>query len=265
MMIFRREIPDMQAPDDLQLSKLVAALCVESTAQDAQYSLQDHYGVAAVPSVLEVLSALSDFPRRCAIEFIQSCPLDALRERAGSSVVAAMIPLLKSGDDVTRSWTAETLGWLGDPVAIPALVEAREAAHRDRVPLDSSEQVSLRWALTCLGARTQVVPPLTAALMQRNATFEQCWPADVCERVVEDLAAADQVILYVSLSVKGTTWSGKTTYFCEPISSYELDLNLPWPQLVVQARDAALAATSRLTVRENRVMTVEWIDIADRS
>lgn len=254
----------MRTPDDIRLAQLVAKLCVDSTAEDAQFALQDHYGATAAPSVLDVLPTLSDFPRRCAIEFIQNCELDELLEVAGASVTSRLIPLLKSEDEVTRCWVAETLGWLGDPLAIPALLEAREAAFRNQVPLDWSEQVNIRWALTSLGARKPVVPPLTAALMQSNASFKQYWPFEAYERLVVDLAAADQVLLYAQLWIRRSSDSGKLLFYGKEIPSYELDLDLPWSELVAQARDAALAVASQLKVGANLVVTAEWVDESDR-
>ena len=254
----------MQTLDDSRLRELLAELGDESTAEEGQFSLQAHYGAVAVPLVLELLPTLRDFPRRCAIELIQNCELQQLLEISEPSVATALIPQLKSEDDVTRDWVAATLGWLGDAAAVPALLEAREAASRHGVPLDWSEQVSIRRALVDLGARTPVVPPRTAALMETNSTFEQCWPAEVYEELVVDLADADQVLLYTQVWVWQSVGDRELSFCWEEGPKYELDLELSWPALVCQARDAALAAATKLKTREGRVLTLEWVDESDR-
>lgn len=254
----------MQLLDDSRLRELLAELRVKSTAEEAQFSLQAEYGAVAVPLVLELLPTLSDFPRRCAIDLIQSCEREQLLRISNPSVAAALIPQLKSEDDVTRDWVAVALGWLGDAAAVPALLEAREAARRSRVPLDWSEQGSIRWALTELGARTPVVPPRTAALMETNPTFKQCWPAEVYEELVVDLADAHQVLLYTQVWVWESVGGREPAFYGAEGPKYELDLELPWPALVCQARDAALAAATQLNTREGRVIRPSWIDESDR-
>lgn len=254
----------MQPLDDSRLRELVAELSDDSTAEEAQFSLQAQYGAAAVPLILQLLPTLSDFSRRCAIELIQNCDLEQLRRISNPSVAATLIPLLKSEDDLTREWVAEALGWLGDTAAVPALLEAREAACRSRVPLDWTAQTRIRHALTNLGARTPVVPRRTAALMKTNSIFGQCWPAEVYEELVVDLADAHQVLLYTQVWVQKSVDDRAPSFHWEDSPTYELDLELPWPALVCQARDAALAAAAKLKVRKGRVLTPEWVDESDR-
>ena len=79
----------MQTLDDSRLRELVAALGEESSAEEAQFSLQAQYGAVAVPLVLELLLTLSNFPRRCAIELIQNCELEQLLEISDPSALCA--------------------------------------------------------------------------------------------------------------------------------------------------------------------------------
>lgn len=245
------------------LDQLLADLCNSDTAQEAQLSLESDFGAGAIPAVLALMGSLDDFPRRCAIEFIQNCDLDVVRSLSDPPVAEALIPYLASDDPVTREWTADTLGWLGSPAAVPPLLDCQDRARAAGVLPSWTEAVSLRRALTRLGARRVILPDRAAASLQSNETFSQFWAASSVIEVVSDLGAANQVVLYYQVWKPKTESERRRTYYLEDSSTYELDLTLPWSDLVSEAQMAALEGLSQVPISVEHIATLEWIDEAD--
>lgn len=76
----------------------------------------------------------------------------------------ALIALLGSDDSTVREWAAMALARLKTDGAVEPVRRAYRACLDPATPPDWSEPEGIRWALTELGARTPVVPPLTARL-----------------------------------------------------------------------------------------------------
>jgi hypothetical protein len=120
--------------------------------------------------------------------------------------------------------------------------------------------VAIRHTLTVLGARQEVLSPLTASLRTTAGSMQRVWPAARLVDVVDDLADHDQAVLYFQLWVVtdgGTFWN-----------DYErldgpLDFGQPWQQVVVDARESVLIEVALVVPRPNLFASVEWIDRAD--
>ncbi|MFE9924673.1 hypothetical protein ACFYQA_24745 [Streptomyces sp. NPDC005774] len=63
-------------------------------------------------------------------------------------------------------------------------------------PPDWTKPGGIRWSLTELGARSPVVPPLTARLRATAADDAPGWPSAHFTEIVNDLTDHAQVILY---------------------------------------------------------------------
>ena len=128
-------------------------------------------------------------------------------------------------------------------------------------PPDFTKAVGIRYALTALGARGRVIPPLTATWAVRTAGLEQAWPVSQLEGVINELADHRQVVLYIQLweiNDRGVYWQDHDSL--DP----ELDWDAPWALLVEQARESALLEAAFVPQRDGIVATVEWIDEVDR-
>jgi len=102
--------------------------------------------------------------------------------------------------------------------------------------------------LTVLGARQEVLPPLTASLRAPAGSLKRTWPSARLVDVVNDLADHDQAVLYFQLWAAidgGTFWNG-----IERLSQ-PLDFDQPWRQVVEAARESALIEASLVVPRPN--------------
>lgn len=172
-----------------------------------------------------------------------------------------LIELLSSEHDMVREWSALALAQLGIREAVPALRAAYQRQRASGGGPDFSEAVGIRRALTVLGARRVVVPPLTAALRAPVAGLGQAWPTGRLEEVINELAGNRQAVLYLQVwevSDRGVFW------WRHDMLDRDFDWNAPWPQLVEDAREFALLEAAFIPQRENLVATVEWIDESDR-
>ncbi|MFE7619218.1 hypothetical protein [Streptomyces sp. NPDC057496] len=115
-------------------------------------------------------------------------------------------------------------------------------------PPDWSEPESIRWALTELGARTPVVPPLTARLRATAADNAPGWPSTHFIEIINDLADHAQVILYSQF------WrvdASRTYGISGPGLDWELDWTAPWEHLVEESRAWSLLEASEAPVGDN--------------
>lgn len=117
-------------------------------------------GGGATLAIADGPPALGRFGRLTAIE--------AFEEVAGPRCGPALIALLEDGEPTVREWVAVALGNLEIDGAVESLRRADRACLERATPPDWSEPVGIRSALTELGARTPVTPPLTARLGSRG-------------------------------------------------------------------------------------------------
>jgi hypothetical protein len=120
--------------------------------------------------------------------------------------------------------------------------------------------VAIRHAMTALGARREILPPLTASLRTTAGSIERAWPSARLVDVVNDLADHNQAVLYFQLwavTDDGTFWNGHER-LDEP-----LDFGKPWRQVAEDARESALIKAAFVAPRPNLFVTLEWIDRAD--
>ncbi|MFK4109308.1 HEAT repeat domain-containing protein [Streptomyces sp. NPDC002176] len=108
----------------------------------------------------------------------------------------ALIGLLDSDNPTVREWAAAALGNLEIEGAIEPLRRAYRACLERATPPDWSEPIGISWALTELGARSPVVPPLSARLRSTVADDAPGWPSAHFTEIINDLADHAQVILY---------------------------------------------------------------------
>lgn len=219
-------------------------------AEEAMWSLKAH-GADALEPLLEAAPRMGRFGQLSAIELLEEIG----DTRAGE----VLVPMLQSEHDTVRDWAAGAIGRLRVEPAVPQLKRAYAETRRRGTPPDWTEPVSIRHALTALGARREVTPDRVRELRQANAEFGACWrPSDLPE-LIEELARARQLVLYsMWWQPYGESWS----WLQSP--SWELDWSLPLDALVEAARAAALDALSRAAAPPaGTVATLEWIDEAD--
>ncbi|MFJ7015437.1 HEAT repeat domain-containing protein [Streptomyces albogriseolus] len=147
-----------------------------------------YIGSDAIPSIIDGLPSLDRFGRLTAIEVFE----EVSDPRCGP----ALIGLLNSDNPTVREWAAMALASLEIDGAIKPLRHAYRACLERATPPDWTESVGIRWALTELGARTPVVPPLTARLRAATADDAPGRPSTRFAEIINDLADHAQVILY---------------------------------------------------------------------
>ncbi|MEU1691752.1 HEAT repeat domain-containing protein [Streptomyces hirsutus] len=113
-------------------------------------------GSDAIPAIVDGLPFLGSFGQLTAIEVFE--------EMGDPRCGPALIGLLNSDNPTVREWVAMALASLEIDGAIEPLRRAHRACLQRATPPDWTEPSGIRWALTELGARTPVVPPLTARL-----------------------------------------------------------------------------------------------------
>jgi len=172
-----------------------------------------------------------------------------------------LIPMLVDEDETVRSWAATALGGLGVSEAVEHLRAAYEAVKARGAPLNWSEAESIRWALTELGVRADVVPPLVASRAREVDPIGRAWPIADLPAVIEELASAQQWIVSVTAYTRNAGAYGWRVD--DDVEWPELDLSLPWSQLVAEAREAALDVATHPRVPEDAYATLSWIDRGD--
>lgn len=146
---------------------------------DARAELID-IGSNAIPVIIDGLPSLGGFGQLTAIEVFE--------EVADPRCGPALIALLRSDDSTVREWAAIALASLKIDGAVDPVRSAYRACLEGSMPPDWSEPVGIRWALTELGARTPVVPPLTARLLATTADDARGWPWTHFTEIINDLA-----------------------------------------------------------------------------
>ncbi len=232
-----RLIRDLDSPSD-------------DTAEEAQASLIK-LGRDVVEPLAAAVPAMNRLGKLCAIE--------VFRELKDTRAGPVLIALLASEFDTVRDWAAAALGELGIDDAIQPLMEAYNATKQRGTPPDWTEPESIRIALTALGARKPVVPPLTASLATRTRYGFGAWPSARLADVLEDLATHKQVVAYFQL------WTVKDSgdlYWIRG-SGYKLDWNLPWDELVLQASERSRTAAAAVQPSPDIVATISWLNRSD--
>ncbi|MFB8140705.1 hypothetical protein [Streptomyces parvus] len=144
--------------------------------------------------------------------------------------------------------------------AVEPVRRAYRACLERATPPDWSEPESIRWALTELGARTPVVPPLTARLRPITAGNAPGWPSAHFTEIINDLAEHAQVNLYSQF------WrvdAGGTYCVSGTGLDWELDWTAPWEHLVAESRTWSLLEASEAPVGDNIFAAPAWIDRTD--
>ncbi|WP_405712222.1 HEAT repeat domain-containing protein [Streptomyces xanthophaeus] len=199
-------------PTEELIEELVQQLDAEAGASyDARAELIA-IGPDAIPTLIAGLPSLGDFGQLTAIETFTAIG----DPRCGPTLIA----LLDGDNPTVREWAAEALASLGIDDAVEPLRRAYRACLEGGTPPDWCEPVSLRWALTELGARTPVVPPLTARLATTVGPDIPGWPSARFAEIVDDLADHGQVILFSQFWrvdgehtywTRGPAWTGNST------------------------------------------------------
>ncbi|MGW1501685.1 HEAT repeat domain-containing protein [Streptomyces mirabilis] len=234
------------------VEKLVQQLDGEAVASyDARAELI-WIGSEAIPAVIDGLPALSGFGQLTAIEVFE----DVGDPRCGP----ALIGLLESGNPTVREWAALALASLEIDGAIEPVRRAYRACLERQTPPDWTEPGGIRWALTELGARTPVVPPLTARLRATAADDAPGWSSTRFAEIINDLADHAQVILYSQL------WrvDADRTYGISGTGlDWELDWTAPWEHMVEESRTWSLLEASEAPADDNIFVAPTWIDRVD--
>jgi hypothetical protein len=237
-----------------QVGGLIAALrsSMGGDAEEAQAELI-RLGAEVIEPLIAATPSLPRLGQVCAIEVFRT--LDD--RRAGPTLVN----LLQSDYETVRSWSAEALGALHIAKAVPALEGAYKACFERGTPPHWLEPTSIRWALTALGARLPVIPPVTARLMV-NYRGRDYWPRGGLFEVLADLADHDQVVAYMmvwrvapngDLSLQRVAGS----------TEWDPDWNQPWPQLVRASRDAARNQAALINSDDEFLVSISWLDHSD--
>ncbi|MFJ3169426.1 hypothetical protein ACIPJK_01460 [Streptomyces roseus] len=144
--------------------------------------------------------------------------------------------------------------------AIEPLRQAYRACLERAIPPDRTEPDGIRWALTELGARTPVVPTLTARLRAGTGADGPVWPSAQFTAIINDLADHSQVILHSRF------WradAGRTYCVSGVGLDWQLDWSAPWEHLVEEARAWSLLEATEAPVGEDIFVSPTWIDTAD--
>ncbi len=147
-------------------------------------------GHAVIGPLIAAVPALERYGQLSAIEIFG---------HAGDVAAGSVLTeLLSSEHDTVREWSARALAELGVREAVPAL---RAACRRQRASGDGpdlTEAAEIRDALTVLGGRRPVVPPLTASLrvpVPGTDPVWRAWPPGRLEEVINELAGYRQAVL----------------------------------------------------------------------
>ncbi|MFG3424890.1 HEAT repeat domain-containing protein [Streptomyces californicus] len=209
-------------------------------------------GADATPAVINGLPSLGGFGQLTAIEVFEKVG----DPRCGP----ALIGLLDSDNSTVREWAALALARLKIDGAIEPVRHAYRACLERATPPDWTESVGIRWALTELGARTPVVPPLTARLRPTTADNAPGWPSAHFTEIINDLADHAQVILYSQF------WqvdAGRTYSVSDTGLDRELDWTTPWQHLVEESRTWYLLEASEAPAGNDLFVAPTWIDRTD--
>jgi hypothetical protein len=239
---------------DAEIARLIAQLGDGSgdVAEEAKAELVSIGAVVVEP----LIAAVTSLPR-----IGQLSAIEIFEDIGDAAAGAVLTQMLASEHATVREWSALALAHLVVREAVPALQAAYRRQRASGDGPDFTEAAGIRRALTVLGARRAVVPPLTASLRVQVVSLGQSWPAGRLTEVINELAGFGQVVLY--LQVWEVTSHGVYWRRHERLDQ-ERDWDAPWAQLVADAREAALLEAEFIPRCENLVATVEWIDESDR-
>ncbi|MET8899382.1 HEAT repeat domain-containing protein [Streptomyces sp. NPDC004538] len=176
-------------------------------------------------AVIDGLPSLDRFGQLTAIEVFE--------EVVDPRCSTALIGLRDSDSPTARAWAALALASLEIDGAIEPPRHTYRACPERAAPPDWTESVGIRWALTELGARTPVVPPLTARPRPTTADNAPGWPSAHFNEIINYVADHAHVILYSQF------WrvDACDTYGVSgPALDWELDWTAPWEHLVEESR-----------------------------
>ncbi|MGM7443075.1 HEAT repeat domain-containing protein [Streptomyces tunisiensis] len=211
-----------------------------------------YIGSDAIPAIIDGLPSLDRFGQLTAIEVFD--------EVADPRCRPALITLLDSEDSTVREWAAMALASLKIDGAAEPVRRAYRACLERATPPDWTEPSGIRWALTELGARTPVVPALTARLRATVADDAPGWPSVRFTEIINDLADHAQVILYSQF------WrvdAGSTYGISGPALGWELDWTASWEHLVEESRSWSLLEASEAPAGDDVFVAPTWIDRTD--
>ena len=256
----------MKIKDKTSISELVAELFStdNGVVEEAQFGLQKLFGSQALPAVLKVFPNLGYFGQRCAIEFIQNCDLEDIKKIKNPTVIEKLIPFLKNEDEVVRFFTAETLGWMGDPIAAKPLLDAYETSKKNKIPIDWSEPSKIRWALRKTGIFERIFPKRLLKFVKKAESLQECFPVEYLVEVIDILSRENQVVLYFQVWEKGKKPDGEVGLFRVDCPKFEVDLYGLWKEVVEKNRIHALKAAWKTKRSKNYLFTIEWISEKDR-
>ncbi|WP_030747165.1 HEAT repeat domain-containing protein [Streptomyces griseus] len=208
-------------------------------------------GADAVPAAIDGLPSPGGFGQPTAAEVFEKVG----DPRCGS----ALIGLLDSDNPTVREGAGMALASLKIDGAVEPLRRAYRACLERATPPDWSEPEGIRWALTELGARAPVVPPLTAHLRATAPNNAPGWSSAHFTEIINDLADHAQVIL---CSQFWRVDAGRTYSISGTALDWGLDLTAPREHLVEESRswpppEASEAPGSTVSVAPT------WIDRTD--
>jgi hypothetical protein len=237
---------------DAEIARLIGLLDDDCTtvAEDAKAALIS-MGPEVVGPLAAAVPSLQPFGQLSAIE--------AFRHLGDIAAGPVLIDLLSSGHGTVREWSASAIEQLGVRGAVPALRAAYRRLRAAGGRLDDSEAVMMRGVLTRLGARHEVLPPLTASL--RVPDSDGLWPVGRLDDLIDDLAGHGQAVLYFvlySVTGNGTFWQAHESL------DQDLDRHATWPDLVQAARENALLEAAFVPRRPGLFVDLEWIGEPDR-
>ncbi|MFF8266321.1 HEAT repeat domain-containing protein [Streptomyces sp. NPDC016562] len=234
------------------IDTLVQQLDAEAVASyDARAELI-WIGADAIPAIIDGLPSLGGFGQLTAIEVFE----EVRDPRCGP----ALIGLLESHNPTVRAWAAMALASLEIDGAIEPLRRAYRACFQRATPPDWTEPDGMRWAMTELGARSPIVPSLTARLRTDAGADSPGWPSAQFRAIINDLADHAQVILYSQF------WrvdAGRTYCVSGPGLDWQLDWRAPWEHLVEEARAWSLLEAIEAPVGNDIFVAPTWIDRTD--
>jgi hypothetical protein len=239
----------------MSVSDLIGELNYTSDGRgdEAKFELISR-GVQVVPELAARVVGLGQLGKLLAIEAFETLG----DPRACSSLIA----LLRDDDTTVVEWSSAALGSLGCPEAVAPLLELRSRLIKTRVPPDWTGPVTVRRALSDLGA-LQPVGPVSTAEVQRADTGMQLFRSADLTTVIEDLAGLSQVILYFQVWRIGD--DGGLYWVQIDHEKWAFDWSAPWSDNVAAAHAVARANAAKLVPQSDLLVQPEWVDEDDLS
>jgi hypothetical protein len=245
-----------------RLNELLKALSSENgnEAEDAQVSIQEEFGADAIDPVLSLIPELSDFPRRCALDFINNCVSERTHVLPLSNIEKVLIPCLKLEDEVSRAWAAEILEMVGTEKSVSPLFDALRSIKAKNIPPDWHESIAIRCALRRLGAMDRNCPAIVADNIIRDHHFHESWSLVGINKVLDALIKENQAIINFQV------WRFKQdSYYWAQANrkNEEIDFTQPWPHIIKASFEIAQKVMSGVKMTNNYRATFEWISELD--